>query len=104
MLLAYEINDQSLSRDHGYPLRVVVPSTIGARSVKWLDKIEIKANECQGFLHAKIYKMLPPTVDWDNIKWPSRCPLMNFPTNCAICSLEDVSSAESGPTAICLFY
>jgi sulfite oxidase len=53
VLLAYEINDQSLSRDHGYPFRVVVPGTIGARSVKWLDKIEINANECQGFLHAK---------------------------------------------------
>lgn len=57
MLLAYEINDQSL-RDHGYPLRVVVPGTIGARSVKWLDKIEINANECQSFLHARNNKML----------------------------------------------
>jgi len=52
VLLAYEMNDKLLSRDHGYPLRVVVPGTIGARSVKWLDKIEVNANECQGFLHA----------------------------------------------------
>ena len=100
VLLAYEMNDKLLSRDHGYPLRVVVLGTIGARSVKWLDKIEVNANECQGFFMQKDYKMFPPTLDWDNIEWPSRCPLMNFPMNCAICSLEDVSSAESGPTAI----
>lgn len=36
-----------LNRDHGYPLRVVVPGVIGARSVKWLDSIKIIAEECQ---------------------------------------------------------
>lgn len=40
-----------LNRDHGYPLRVVVPGVIGARSVKWLDAINIIAEECQvGFV------------------------------------------------------
>lgn len=36
-----------LNRDHGYPLRVIVPGVIGARSVKWLDSINIIAKECQ---------------------------------------------------------
>ncbi|KAF5939928.1 hypothetical protein HYC85_021095 [Camellia sinensis] len=36
-----------LNRDHGYPLRVVVPGVIGARSVKWLDSINIIGEECQ---------------------------------------------------------
>lgn len=36
-----------LNRDHGYPLRVVVPGVIGARSVKWLDCINIIAEESQ---------------------------------------------------------
>ena len=36
-----------LNRDHGYPLRVIVPGVIGARSVKWLDSINIIAEECQ---------------------------------------------------------
>lgn len=100
VLIAYEMNGEVLSRDHGYPLRVVVPGTIGARSVKWLDKIEVNAIECQGFFVQKDYKMFPPTVDWDNIKWLSRRPLMDFPVNCAICSLEDVSSAEWGKKVI----
>ena len=38
---------QILNRDHGYPLRVVVPGVIGARSVKWLDEIDIIKDECE---------------------------------------------------------
>lgn len=38
---------QTLNRDHGYPLRVIVPGVIGARSVKWLDSINIIEKECQ---------------------------------------------------------
>ncbi|KAL0377292.1 UNVERIFIED_CONTAM: Sulfite oxidase [Sesamum radiatum] len=47
VLLAYEMNGETLNRDHGYPLRVIVPGVIGARSVKWLDSINIIEEECQ---------------------------------------------------------
>eukprot|EP00850_Spirogloea_muscicola_P024446 SM000834S23004 [mRNA] locus=s834:105:2246:- [translate_table: standard] len=47
LLLAYEMNGEALNRDHGYPLRVVVPGVIGARSVKWLQTIEVQKDECQ---------------------------------------------------------
>ena len=36
VLLAYEMNGQPLSRDHGAPVRVIVPGVVGARNVKWL--------------------------------------------------------------------
>ncbi|XP_044502932.1 sulfite oxidase-like [Mangifera indica] len=100
VLLAYEMNGEPLNRDHGYPLRVVVPGVIGARSVKWLDAINIIAEECQGFFMQKDYKMFPPSVDWDNINWDSRRPLIDFPVQCAICSLEDVDVIKPGKIKI----
>ncbi|CAH9088896.1 unnamed protein product [Cuscuta epithymum] len=100
VLLAYEMNGEVLNRDHGYPLRVIVPGVIGARSVKWLDSINIIAEECQGFFMQKDYKMFPPSVDWDNINWSSRRPQMDFPVQSAICSLEDVSVVKNGKMTI----
>lgn len=96
VLVAYEMNGETLNRDHGYPLRVIVPGVIGARSVKWLDSINIIAEECQGFFMQKDYKMFSPTVDWDNINWSSRRPQMDFPVQSAICSLEDASVLKNG--------
>eukprot|EP00262_Sarcandra_glabra_P004260 TRINITY_DN1521_c1_g1_i3.p1 TRINITY_DN1521_c1_g1~~TRINITY_DN1521_c1_g1_i3.p1 ORF type:complete len:415 (+),score=76.09 TRINITY_DN1521_c1_g1_i3:54-1247(+) len=100
VLLAYEMNGEVLNRDHGYPLRVIVPGVIGARSVKWLDCINIILEECQGFFMQKDYKMFPPTVNWDNINWSTRRPQMDFPVQCAICSLEDVEVGKQGKITI----
>ncbi|RLN03772.1 sulfite oxidase [Panicum miliaceum] len=100
VLLAYEMNGEVLNRDHGYPLRVVVPGVIGARSVKWLDSINIIEEECQGFFTQKDYKMFPPTVDWDNINWSTRRPQMDFPVQSAICTLEDVDVIKEGKARI----
>ncbi|KAG0559242.1 hypothetical protein M758_10G088200 [Ceratodon purpureus] len=96
VLLAYEMNGKVLNRDHGYPLRVVVPGVIGARSVKWIERIIISERECQGFFQQKDYKMFPPRVDWDNIDWQSRRPLMDFPVQSAICEPQDGVVVKSG--------
>ncbi|XP_010485345.1 PREDICTED: sulfite oxidase isoform X2 [Camelina sativa] len=100
VLLAYEMNGETLNRDHGFPLRVVVPGVIGARSVKWLDSINVIAEECQGFFMQKDYKMFPPSVNWDNIDWSSRRPQMDFPVQSAICSVEDVQMVKPGKVSI----
>jgi DMSO/TMAO reductase YedYZ molybdopterin-dependent catalytic subunit len=39
VLLSYEMNGEALPREHGAPLRALVPGQIGARSVKWLVKV-----------------------------------------------------------------
>ncbi|KAF1885734.1 hypothetical protein Lal_00002633 [Lupinus albus] len=100
VVLAYEMNGEPLTRDHGYPLRVVVPGVIGARSVKWLEAINIIAEECQGFFMQKDYKMFPPSVNWDNINWSTRRPQMDFPVQCVICSLDDVTTIKPGKVKI----
>ena len=40
-VLAYEMNGVQIPADHGYPIRALVPGTVGARSVKWLSSIEV---------------------------------------------------------------
>lgn len=40
-LLAFEMNGKPLPKDHGYPLRVLLPGIAGCRSVKWVAKIQL---------------------------------------------------------------
>lgn len=42
VLLAYEMNGKPIPKDHGFPIRVIVPGVVGARNVKWLgNKVTI---------------------------------------------------------------
>ncbi|KAI7856915.1 Oxidoreductase, molybdopterin-binding domain-containing protein [Circinella umbellata] len=62
VLLAYELNGAPLTRDHGYPIRVVVPGYIGARSVKFLKSIRIQDKESSAYYQQRDYKILPENV------------------------------------------
>ena len=42
-LLAYGMNGETLPRDHGYPLRAVVPGWVGSSWIKWLARIEVSS-------------------------------------------------------------
>ncbi len=59
VLLAWEMNGAPLEPVHGAPLRAVVPGYIGARSVKWLERIELRAGPSEGYYQATAYRMLP---------------------------------------------
>jgi DMSO/TMAO reductase YedYZ molybdopterin-dependent catalytic subunit len=41
VLLAYEMNGAPLPPDHGYPVRLVVPSWVGIASTKWVGDIQV---------------------------------------------------------------
>jgi sulfite oxidase len=43
------MNGEPLPAVHGAPLRVVVPGYIGARSVKWLTRIEVRSTPWPGY-------------------------------------------------------
>jgi sulfite oxidase len=60
VLLAWEMNGAPLTPDHGAPVRVVVPGYIGARSVKWVERITLQARESQAFHQRSAYRLLPP--------------------------------------------
>src|SRR5205807_1059650 len=59
VLLAWAMNGEPLPLIHGAPLRVVVPGYIGARSVKWLERIEVRTRPWHGYFQNVAYRLLP---------------------------------------------
>src|SRR3954452_13226178 len=59
VLLAWGMNGKPLPPVHGAPLRVVVPGYIGARSVKWLERIEVRSTAWEGYFQHVVYRLLP---------------------------------------------
>jgi DMSO/TMAO reductase YedYZ molybdopterin-dependent catalytic subunit len=54
-LLAHSWQDQPLSRDHGGPVRLVVPHLYFWKSAKWLKRIEFLAADRPGFWEVNGY-------------------------------------------------
>lgn len=97
VLLAWGMNDaNTLTPEHGFPLRVVVPGVYGVRSVKWLDTITVSAEESPNFFQQKAYKITPPTMDDTNVDWSVGKPLQEMFVNSAIAS---VAVEAGGKTA-----
>ena len=53
------MNGEPLAPVHGAPLRVVVPGYIGARSVKWLERVEVRSAPWPGYFQDVVYRLLP---------------------------------------------
>jgi DMSO/TMAO reductase YedYZ molybdopterin-dependent catalytic subunit len=49
VFLAYKMNGDPLPRNHGFPLRAVVPGIYGMKNVKWLQKIELVNYDFKGY-------------------------------------------------------
>jgi sulfite oxidase len=59
VLLAWAMNGEPLPAVHGAPLRIVVPGYIGARSVKWLERIELRSAPWEGYFQHVVYRLVP---------------------------------------------
>ncbi|KAI9000480.1 molybdopterin binding oxidoreductase [Trametes punicea] len=91
VLLAYEMNGQPLSPDHGYPIRVVVPGYLGARWVKWVDTISLSPEESPNFYQQRDYKILPEEVDTKEkaaSMWSKVPSLTTLPLNSVVASVS----------------
>jgi sulfite oxidase len=55
-LLAYQINGQPLTPEHGFPLRLIAPGWASDSWVKWLQQIEILDHEFEGFWMKTAYR------------------------------------------------
>eukprot|EP00571_Detonula_confervacea_P010899 CAMPEP_0172303722 /NCGR_PEP_ID=MMETSP1058-20130122/5237_1 /TAXON_ID=83371 /ORGANISM="Detonula confervacea, Strain CCMP 353" /LENGTH=624 /DNA_ID=CAMNT_0013014665 /DNA_START=47 /DNA_END=1921 /DNA_ORIENTATION=- len=72
VILAYEMNGEELPRDHGYPVRLIIPGHVGARQVKWLHKIKLSDAPSKKSYQCKSYLGFAPdiTFEKDLAHWP----------------------------------
>lgn len=70
-ILAYKMNGERLTPDHGFPLRLIVPRWYGMASVKWLIGIEASTKPFEGFFqknrYVLVYKGPEPAMGWNPV-------------------------------------
>jgi sulfite oxidase len=97
VLLAWAMNGEPLPLVHGAPLRVVVPGYIGARSVKWLERIEIRSSPWHGYFQHVVYRLLPE----DGTPAPGAgMPLGLVALNSDVLSPADGETVAAGPVKV----
>ena len=55
VLFAIKHNNEPLTREHGYPVRLVVPRLYFWKSAKWVTGVEFTAEDMQGFWESRGY-------------------------------------------------
>ena len=100
VLLAYEMNGEPLAPEHGFPLRVVVPGYVAARSVKWLGAIRVQSAPSDNYFQRYDYKLFPPDTDASNVDWEAGTMLNELPVNSAICEPADGAEVSAGPVTL----
>ena len=55
--------DRPLPAAHGAPVRVAVPGYIGARSVKWVERLTVQDRPSDNYFQATAYRLLPADAD-----------------------------------------
>ena len=97
VLLAWGMNGEPLPAVHGAPVRVVVPGYIGARSVKWLERIEVRSTAWDGYFQHVAYRLLPE----DGTPGPrAGMPLGLVALNADVLSPADGETVAAGPVEV----
>jgi sulfite oxidase len=92
VVLAWQMNHEPLTPQHGAPVRVIVPGYIGARSIKWLQHINLLARPSENVFHAHAYRLFSPEASSGSADWENALELGELSVNSCICSIEEVSN------------
>src|SRR5262245_3829865 len=63
VLIAYELNEQPLTQQNGFPARLVIPGFYGTNCVKWLCRLELRERRATDFVTTRLYN--DPDFDVD---------------------------------------
>jgi len=100
VLLAWAMNDQPLPTVHGGPVRVVVPGYIGARSVKWVNRITAQTAPSSNYFQATAYRLLPAEADPTTAGPGDGLSLSSVALNSDILNPADGATVRAGSTRL----
>jgi sulfite oxidase len=100
VLLATHLNDSPLTPAHGFPLRVVVPGWIGARSVKWLGQIVARAEPSANYFQTKAYRVQRAVTPHDARDVSRGASLGEFPLNAVILDPQPGQTLKAGTVTL----
>ena len=89
VILAYEMNGEPLTPVHGFPLRAIVPGYIGARSVKWLDRLTVQNEPSQNYFQSRAYRLFAPHLSPETVEWEDGVMLGEMNVTSVICSHDE---------------
>ena len=96
VLIAFAMNGEDIPKDHGYPVRIIIPGVVGARQVKWLSKIVIADEESRCHWQRNDYKGFSPSTDWDTVDFTTMPSIQDLPVQSAICEPLNGTLLEEG--------
>ncbi|XP_076357299.1 sulfite oxidase isoform X1 [Tachypleus tridentatus] len=100
ILLAYEMNGNEIPRDHGYPVRAIVPGVVGARNVKWVGRVVLADDESHSHWQRRDYKGFSSSCDWDTADFDKAYSIQELPVQSAICIPLDGATVSTVNGAI----
>ncbi len=96
-LVTLRMNDALLAADHGFPVRMVVPGYVGARSVKWLGRIVVSDQPSPNHYLADAYRLVTESTP---LAWAESGPIYKYRLNSAICQPAASSSVRAGRVTV----
>ena len=87
VILACQMNGKALPPDHGYPLRVIAPGHVAARSVKWVQKVILSEEESTSQWQRRDYKCFGPN-DTEKPNWDMAPAIQEMPVQSAITGMR----------------
>jgi sulfite oxidase len=94
-ILAFEMNGEILPRDHGHPVRLIVPGYIGIRNIKWVKRITLSKSESSLNWHRRDYRLFSPNDSMENVEFDKRVPIYDCPVQSMILNPFDGASFEN---------
>ena len=100
VLVAWAMNGEPLTPEHGAPLRLVVPGFAGVRSPKWLAAITVQDSPSDNHMQQRDYKLLPPDTTVETVDWEQGMTINEMPLNAAICEPAAFARLSVGSTRV----